>query len=412
MLRQAPKRLRGLLDAHRTITSDLPLVDMLERIVRAACELVGSRYGALGVIGADDTLEQFVHYGMDAETVARTGALLTGTGLLDTLIADPEMTGCLDVAIRVRDEVYGDLYLSVPESGAFSADDEELVTALAATAGTAIANARLYEDARRSRDWLHASGEITRALLADADADMLLEVVSRALHVAEADYGALVLPVANGRLLQVAVAVGVGTDRFDGHVFDPENSAMAKAMTTGEGLVLNDMTALTAEGFDNAENYGPIMLAPLVDAKGVRGAVLLLRTANHRPFSSRDLDLATTFADQVALALEMDDARNDAEWLRVLEVRHRIDEDLHDNVIQRLFATGVGLQGLAKAALPTALADRLGRHISDLDDTINEIRDRVFGLREGAADGAQRIRGRFPHVPCATDEPRPADPSS
>ena len=138
------------------------------------------------------------------------------------------------------------------------------------------------------------------------------------------------------------------------------------------------------------------MIAPLVDAKGVRGGVLLMRTADRVPFHQRDLDGATTFADQVALALQLNDARADAEFLRVLEDRQRIGDDLHDNVMQRLFATGVGLQRLAEGGLSPADAATLRRHINDLDETIDQIRERVFGLRSGAA--RPPVGRRFPRV--------------
>lgn len=399
---EAKRRIRGLLDAHRTIASDLCLADKLECLVTAACELVGTRCGAISVTARDGSTEWLSHHGMDEQTVARVAALQTGAGARTAASDDPALDAFRKVAVRVRGEDFGTLYLSQPEGRRFTEDDEELVTALAALAATAVANARLLEDARRSRNWLQASGEIARALLADADADAdaLLDVIAHALHVAEADYSALVLPAADGRLLKVAVAFGVGAEKYDGLLFDPKNSRMAKAMSTGASVLVDDIADLARADFDNDENFGPVVVAPLVDAKGVRGAVLLVRTADHAPFTTQDLDLATTFADQVTLALDLDDTRTDAEQLRMLELRHRVTEDLHDSVIQRLFGTGMGLQGLAKSTLPASLADRLGRHISDLDETIDEIRGRVLGLRDNAADGAQRLRSRFPRVLC------------
>ena len=140
------------------------------------------------------------------------------------------------------------------------------------------------------------------------------------------------------------------------------------------------------------------MIAPLVDAKGVRGAVLLMRTAERLPFHQRDLDHATSFADQVALALQLNDARADAEVLRVLEDRQRIGDDLHDNVMQRLFATGVGLQRLADNGLaPGEAGDRCADTSRELDETIDQIRERVFGLRSGPAV-SQRAAHRFPRA--------------
>jgi signal transduction histidine kinase len=146
------------------------------------------------------------------------------------------------------------------------------------------------------------------------------------------------------------------------------------------------MTRMATPGFDNVHNFGPAIMAPLVDANGVRGAVLLMRTADRLPFTSRDLDQATTFATQVALALEFNDARAHAEELRALEVRHSIAQNLHDNVMQRLFATGVGLQQLAESPLPPEVAARLQQSVDDLDETIDAIRTQVFGLREDEAD--------------------------
>jgi GAF domain-containing protein len=411
-------RLRRLVEAQAVINSDLALGDMLDRIIRTACELVGARYGALGVIGPDGSLEQLIHFGMDAATVSGIGALpVARHGLLGAMIGEPtavrvddiatdhrsagfparhpKMGSFLGVPIRVRGAVFGDIYLAEAAAGRFTAADEELVSALAATAGIAIANARLYEEAQRSRDWLHASGEVARALLADADVDMLLEVVSGALDVAEADSAALVLPTADGHRLAVTVCVGLGSDHYSGLEFDPVTTGLGRLVGLGESVLVPDFTAIAEDGFGNDEAYGPMMLAPLVDARGVRGAVLMLRTRSHPQFTSADLELVTAFADQVTLALELDDARTDAEWLRVLEVRHRLAEDLHDNVIQRLFATGMGLHRIADADLPADVAERLARYVGDLDETIDEIRERIFGLRQDAHP-RDRIQGRFP----------------
>jgi len=149
------------------------------------------------------------------------------------------------------------------------------------------------------------------------------------------------------------------------------------------------------------------MLAPLVDAQGVRGAVLLIRQVGRLPFGSEDVLRASTFATQVALALELNDARGDAEWLQVVEDRHRIAQDLHDNVMQRLFATGVSLEALARSAdLDPAVGERLRGYVTDLDETIEEIRARVFGLRQADAPALRYPRGRYPHVapPVAEDD--------
>jgi GAF domain-containing protein len=364
------ERYRRLLEAHRTISDDLSLTSVLDRIVRAACDLAEAEYGSLGVVALDGSIERFVHQADGPH---------------------PPAGSFLAVPIRAREAILGELYLADPLSGRFDAEDEELLVALAATAGTAIENARLYDEARRSRDWLNASGEIARALLAEADEEVLLDVVSQAFSVAEADYACLILPSADGRL-QVTVAKGLGADTFLGIAFDPAESTMGKAILAAASIRTHDMTLWTNVDYDNHYDFGPAMIVPLLDGQGTRGAVLMMRTRGRAQFTPHDVDLASTFAAQVALALELNDARADAEWVRVLEDRHRIAQDLHDNVIQRLFAVGVGLQSLTEQPLDADLADRLGRHIADLDETIDEIRNRVFGLRDTAESGLRRRR--------------------
>jgi GAF domain-containing protein len=416
--RTSADRIRGLLEAQRAINHDLTLTSVLDRIVRTACELVGASYGALAVIAADGSVEHFVHRGFDPQAAARIGDFLPGTGVLGALLAEPgavrlddlaaesrnrdfplrhpSMRSFLGVPIRAHGAGFGELYLADPSVGRFDADDEELVIALAATAGTAIENARLYDEAARSRDWLNASGEIARALLSNADEEVLLDVVTRALRVAEADYACLILPT-DDRRLRVAVALGLGANTFAGRIFDPAASTMGKAILAAESIRTHDMTLWADVTFDNRFDYGPAMIVPLVDARGSRGAVLMMRTSTRVPFTLHDVEQASTFAAQVAVALELNEARAEAEWGRALEERHRIAQDLHDNVMQRLFATGMGLQALTDQPLEPEVAARLTRHIADLDDTIDEIRNRVFGLRTDAAE-PPRPRDRFPHV--------------
>ena len=414
------RRLQGLLEAQRVITADLSLVAMLDRIVTAACDLVGAAHGALGVLAPDGSIEHFVHHGLDAETAARLRdrSTLAPVGVDPVRVddvrtdevppdetagrfaaGDPSIRSLLAVPIRVRGEVFGELYLADSRVGRFEDPDEDLVTALAASAGAAIENARLFDRAQRSRDWLNASGEITRAVLADAGDQALIEIVSRARDVAEADYAALILPLEDGRL-RVSIAKGVGAADFQGRVFDPSGSPLGRAIVAGQTRRTADMQQWASRAFDNRHHFGPALLAPLVDRSGARGAVLLIRLRDRPPFTTEDVHQASTFADQVALALELNDARADAASLRVLEERHRIAQDLHDNVMQRLFAIGVGLQSLAGELAPEPEA-RLRRHVADLDETIEQIRARVFGLQRGDSGPARR---RYPRLRPAASE--------
>ena len=398
------QRLHALLAAYRTISADLSLAAMLPRIVSAACELVGAACGALRVLAvgevADGTYEQFVHQDMDATLaqrlaevcvpapltdptaaphVVRITDLAFGCGAAVRLPGDGSIAEFLAVSIPVHGEVFGVLLVAGARGAAFDAADKELLAGFAAATGTALENARLYEGARRSRDWLNASGEVARALLAGADENTLLQVGSSALNVAEADYGSLILPTADGKL-EVAVVVGPGAGNWGGQVLDPATSDIGRTIARGESRIVAQLTEISCPDH-NAPQYGPALLAPLIDAEGIRGAVMLVRAVGRPEFTPHDLQLATTFADQVALAFQVNDARADAESLRALEDRHRIAQELHDSVMQRLFAIGVGLEVLALGALPADAVERLRTHVTDLDETINEIRESVFGLR-------------------------------
>jgi GAF domain-containing protein len=182
-------RLRSLLDANRLVAEQIELPVVLRTIVEAATSLVGAQYGAIGVIAPDGTLEQFIHVGMTDDVVALIGTLPEGHGILGALIeeqepirlenlsddprsigfptAHPAMQSFLGVPVRVRGEVYGNLYLSQRSGGAFSHEDEELLVALAGTAGAAIDHARLFDESQRRQRWSAASAQVTSALLSD-----------------------------------------------------------------------------------------------------------------------------------------------------------------------------------------------------------------------------------------------------
>jgi GAF domain-containing protein len=364
------KRLHQLALAQSAMISELSMDAVLETVVRAARDVLGAEYGALALLDANENLEHILAHGDDGV-----------------------MQSSLEMPVRHDGVTIGRLYVADPEPGRFDESEAELLDTLASTAGAAIANARRHTQLACSRDWLTASGAITRALLAEPDDDVLPDVASRALAVAGADYAGLIMPIEDGRL-RVAAAEGVGADDYRGLVFDPAGSPLGRSITATLGACTPDMTSWASDDFDNPHQYGPAMIAPLVHAHGSRGAMLLMRTARKAPFSATDLELASMFAAQVAVALELNDARAEAERLRVMEDRNRIAHELHDNVIQRLFAVGVGLQALLEQPLDGLTAQRLGRHIADLDETIDEIRSRIFGLQDndGLPDNPEEDR--------------------
>jgi len=401
----ARDRLRGLLRASREIASDLALPHVLRRIIEAARELVQARYAALGVLSPDSGLEQFIHVGVDDATVARIGHLPEGKGLLGALIDDPRpirlgtitddprsggfpdhhpaMKSFLGVPIRIRDEVYGNLYLTEREGGEFTAEDEELVSALAATAATAIENARLYDEARRRQLWLEASTEITRQLLS-TEGEPPLRVIARRLHdMAEADVVTVVLPTADEKHVMVEVATGEQAKTLTAVTYPIEGTLSGVAIKSGRPVLVGDVRQERNFTVHLSEvmPVGPVMAIPLVGAARIRGALMVGRLHGRRRFNEADLDMATTFANHAAIALELSDARLDQQRMVLLEDRDRIARDLHDHVIQRLFVAGLTVQSVASGLSGDRRGERLAQVVGDIDATIRQIRTSIFELR-------------------------------
>src|SRR6266536_1213771 len=414
----ARDRLRGLLRANRAIVGDLALPVVLRRIVEAARELAQARYAALGVLGPDGGLDQFVHVGIDEQTAARIGHLPEGKGLLGALIDDPRpirladladdprsvgfpdehppMASFLGVPIRIRDEVYGNLYLAEREGGEFTAEDEDLVSALAATAASAIDNARLYAEAGRRQQWLAASTEVTRQLLS-TEGEPPLRVIARRLHeMADADVVTVVLPTADERRLMVEVATGERAKELTALTYPAENTFAGLAIDAGRPVLVGDVTQEHNYTVHLSEvmPVGPMMVIPLVGSHRARGALLVARIAGRNRFNEADLDMATTFAQHAAVALELADARADQQRVVLLEDRDRIARDLHDHVIQRLFAAGLSVQSVASGLGADPHARRLGQVVGDIDDTIRQIRTSIFELRGSLAPQIGDARGR------------------
>ena len=409
-------RLRALLRANRTIVAELSLATVLRRIVEAVRDVSGARYAALGVIGPDGLLEQFIHSGMDEATVEAIGHLPQGRGLLRAVIAHPEpirvrdiaadpraygfpdghpaMHAFLGVPIRLRDQVFGNLYLTEPVDGDFSDDDEELVTALAATASVAIENARLYEEARRRQEWLRASIDVQRAILASNEEsnETLRRIAESALRLANADIVSIVRLSSSPEQLEVAVAVGMGEEELQGLRYPTAGSLAWEAMNAGHGMI-GHASSLPPGQFlhlSSVVTVGPVMTSPLIGEGAPRGAIVVGRRPYGRAFTSIDLDVTESFANQAALALELSDNRADQERLTILEDRNRIARDLHDHVIQRLFATELFIRAAASKVSDPEVSARFQRSVDDLDETIKQIRMTIFQLHDVAETSSIR----------------------
>ncbi|MFD8009045.1 GAF domain-containing protein [Streptomyces sp. NPDC058955] len=414
-------RLNGLLEAVMSVGRELDLPQVLKGIVEAAVTLVDAEYGALGVIGDDRKLSEFLPVGIGDDLRARIGDLPSGHGLLGELIRNPEplrlselsehpvsygfpphhppMHTFLGVPIRVRDEVFGNLYLTEKRGGAdFDAEDEAVVTTLAVAAGIAIENARLYEEGRLRQRWLAASSDLTSALLSgEEETEVLDEMLEQAVDIAAADMGVFYLVGADGEL-RGSLARGEGAEAHRGVVLPSSEGTLAEAALAQEGLVtvadVENEPRIRVQP-ERWEGFGPAVAVTVGTKERLSGVLILARRHGRPPFTGLEITALPGFAGQAALALELADRRRDAEQVILLEDRDRIARDLHDLAIQRLFATGMTLQSAQRFVEHPEAVDRLGRAIDDLDATIKIIRSTIFGLREHSMPGTvPKLRNR------------------
>jgi signal transduction histidine kinase len=414
-------RANALLEAVVAIGSNIELDGVLRRIVEAAVALVDARYGALAVAGEDGGLARFVPVGLDEAQIARIHHWPEGRGLLGALITEsqpvrladmsddprsvgfpdghPPMRSLLGVPVRVRDEIYGNLYLTEKRGGAeFDDEDEELLLALATAAGVAIENSRLYEEARRQQRWLAAGAEITRRLLSGAALDDVLELLTRqALELSGADLVALALPDPGGGQLVVEHTAGEGAARALGIVLPAEESVSGQVLATGEAVAVADFAGdeRVAQTAREHMSLGPAMVMPLGAAGNVRGVLTVGRRRGGMPLAASAVELVAAFAAQAAIVLELAEHRRHAERLAVFDDRDRIARDLHDLVIQRLYATGMSLQGAMPLMDQPQAQQRVSSAVDALDETIKDIRSAIFALHAHRGESRPGLRSQI-----------------
>jgi signal transduction histidine kinase len=411
----ARDRMRDLLEAVVAIGSGLELEAMLRRVVEAAISLVDAKYGALGVIGDDRQLAQFIPVGISEEDIRKIHHWPEGRGLLGLLVRDPHplrlaeisshaessgfpeghpvMRTFLGVPLRARDHVFGNLYMSEKRGGGeFTEDDETILVALGSAAGIAIENARLYEEARRQQRWVQASAQVTTELLSGhSTAAVLASLTRQALELSGADIVTLEVPDDEGQRLTVTNAEGDGADQVRGLVIPVAESLAKTVLASGEPLAVSDLASEqgTAEAVRTAmAHIGPAVMFPIGPAANVRGVLVVGRRVGGPPFALGANALVASFAAQAGVALELAARRAEAERLSVYEDRDRIARDLHDLVIQRLYATGMSLEGTMPLVTRPEVKDRVGNAVDAMDDTIKVIRGSIFALQaRGEAKG-------------------------
>ena len=436
----------GLFSAVVAVAAGLELGATLRRIVQAAADLVDAEYGALGVLGPQGTVSEFVHVGIDTETAKTIGPLPEGRGILGLLIehpvpiriedlmqhpsavgfpeGHPVMKSFLGVPVRVRGEVFGNLYLTQKRDGrGFTIEDERTVMALAAAAAVAIENARLYESSRQRERWQNAIAEISNAVLSGGETGDVLTLVARnARRLAGADFATISLPDAEGVLrIEITDAYDDTEAEFElprsrwsvheshhtpdfirelqGHARSwlgaeiAPTSRVHRVFTAGESM--SDSNVPIALSAGEIQNFSHVALLPMHSGSRVLGVLSLLWAGGAQSASEATIALAQTFAGQAAVTLTLAEARGEQERLAVFEDRDRIARDLHDLVIQRLFATGMLLQGTMRIEdLPEPATERIDMAVDELDETIREIRQTIFALHEPVDGPSSGLRGR------------------
>ncbi|WP_067461221.1 GAF domain-containing sensor histidine kinase [Actinomadura macra] len=428
-VRTTRDRVHALLEAVVSIGTDLDLDTVLRRIVEAATALVDARYGALGVIDeSGDHLVRFITAGMTDDQIAEIGSWPHGEGILGLLIKKPQalrltdlsshqdsvgfpaghppMRSFLGVPVRVRDEVYGNLYLTEKAGGgAFEDDDQAVVTALATAAGIAVDNARLFQETRRREIWLGASAEISNSLLSGAPGSEVIELIAQHARDIGGASSALIMIAEDGELV-TAAAVGDHHEAYRAlRLPVGENATGAGAGSSAARVFRSGRSALVGDARAEARNAGvpeevpagAALLVPLGRDDAARGVLMVINPPGEAPFTTATLDLLEPYAAQAAVALELADRRRDADRLFMLEDRDRIARDLHDTVIQRLFATGITLTGACKIIEKPGVAHRVGQAIQEIDDVIRQIRSSIFAL-QATADERPALRGRVHEV--------------
>ncbi|MFE2022343.1 GAF domain-containing protein [Streptomyces sp. NPDC059499] len=406
-------RIHSLLEAVLSVGRELELAQVLRRIVQEATVLVDAEYGALGVVGEDERLSEFIPVGVSDEQWSAIGSLPVGHGLLGELIRHPEplrlaelsehpasygfpahhpqMHSFLGVPIRVRGQVFGNLYLTQKRGAAeFDAEDESILLTLAVAASIAIENSRLYEESRRRARWLAAGSEVTNSLLSGCPrAQVLALILDYARANVSADLGVIAVPVEGAGKLRIALATGAEGERLHGAFVPMGGGYLGTAFTQAEASESPDIENDPRSTADLARwaGFGPAVAVPIGSGTVVRGVLLLTRRKGGNVFSREESEPLTAFAHQASLAMELAERRKDAERTALLEDRDRIARDLHDLAIQRLFATGMSLQGAQRFVTHPQAEQRLHRAVDDLDTTIKIIRSTIFGLRTHDAAG-------------------------
>ena len=397
-----------LLEAGLALASELSLPIVLQRIVDLAAEVTDARYGALGVIG-DEGLVEFITTGISAKQRREIGTPPKGRGVLGLLLAEPRpirisniadhpqsvgfppnhppMHSFLGAPVQAMGRVFGNIYLADKRGvREFSLEDQESLVVLATQAGVAIANASLYEETRLRERWLNALHDITNDILSGADAQsILVDIAEHARVLARADAATIAIAGSTPDQLMVTAAVGARASELQGQAVPALGSIAGEVMRTGQPLVVDDVSSdpRAHQPIVQLGRQGPVLFVPLRVRGRATGTLMVANLKGGRRFDNQTLLLVETFADQASVAIEYGRAQAELRRLGLMDERERIAKELHDGIIQSLFAVGMGLQSTALLAGTPETASRVESAVGELDRVIRDLRNYIFGLRPG-----------------------------
>ncbi|MGO4383005.1 GAF domain-containing sensor histidine kinase [Specibacter sp. RAF43] len=404
------ERFQGLLSAVISMAEELSLEAVLRRIVQSACRLLDARYGALGVIGEGKGLSHFITEGIDGDLAKLIGPLPTGHGVLGLLIREPRpirltnlhdhpasygfpkhhppMRTFLGVPIRIRDAVFGNLYLTEKKDGRlFTAEDEELAVALAGAAGFAIENAKLFDEAQLRTHWLEAGRKVA-VLMMGAVGEGIVPgpefVVKTALEASDSVLALITSPPNEAGQVEVLACAGEALPEWVGRLLDLDPVAVRGVLASGKPTTMEKASDLLGPAFGG--RTGPALLARLGTKGAEHGLLILVRGNGHALFTYLVVEMVAVYCTQSALALELAKAHRIREQLMLYTDRDRIAQDLHDVVIQRLFAAGLNVQSLGRFTTDPLGVARIRAITDELDATIKELRDTIYALRTSTGE--------------------------
>jgi two-component system, NarL family, sensor histidine kinase DevS len=422
-------RLLALHKASLELVKDVSLETLLERIVSLACEQAEAKFGALGVLDDEGRLKQFITVGMNSEEIKRIPHPPRGFGLVGALMhgdagniripeisADPrsagfppghaEMHTLLGVPIRQGDRQLGQIYLTekiaAPE---FTSDDETIIEILAAYAGVAIDNARLYENLNerdqaitRHNDELALLNQIGMALASSLELD---DIMNKTLALLMAHFkveaGEIFLLDKDSTTLRLVLHRGEAAEAFwKKNHYKMGEGMVGKAAQIKEPVTSNHLERdehITQQAVVKA-GFRQIACIPMTSHGDTIG-VLTIATHSKKPISKSELEVLTSVAMGAGTAIENARLHSNLRRVTILEERERIGMDLHDGIIQSIYGVGLALEN-ARAVLhedPASADNRLQKAMDDLNRTIRDIRNYILDLRPRQLRGESLIEG-------------------